>query len=294
MRLRVVVTAIALVCWACDASDGERGDVPDPGPAGDTTGADTGTEPDVPATPFSGDMTGRWVQVQERAAMVEMLPSNPGKRLTRTWFVVDVTQDALAVSARYTACAVEVESPEGGAVTTIPRNLVDRIPVSDRPADLSDEGGVWRFTQPEHVELRGVRDLSDPANDDLPTDPLDPRIWDQDNDGQPGVTVFVDVSAINLDVYVAQRIVTALEGTVVADGCFEGTVAWSEDQVILGGYDVSGQAGGVLDALLTRPGIEPEDDGNRFRMTRADGVLATGDPADACEAVLADRVRWGW
>lgn len=291
--MRTAVLVLAVVFAVASGCDGASGQTDDGAPV-DVAIPETGGCGGEAGTPFVGDMTGRWVQIQERAAMVEMLPSNPGKRLTRTWFVVDITQDLLAVSAWYTACAVEVESPEGGAVTTIPRRLIESIPVSDRPAALSDEGGAWRFAQPEHVELRGVRDLADPANDVLPTDPLDPRILDQDDDGQPGVTVFVDVSAINLDVYVAQRIVTALEGTVVADGCFEGTVAWSEDQVILGGYDVSGQAGGVLAALLTRPGIEPQLDGSRFRMTRVDGTLAAGDPAGVCGAVLADRARWGW
>ena len=40
------------------------------------------------------------------------------------------------------------------------------------------------------VELNGIN-LKDPLNDLLPTDPNDERIYDQDLDGHPGVTVFV-------------------------------------------------------------------------------------------------------
>jgi hypothetical protein len=291
VRTAILVLAGMLAgAWGCDGTSG---------------GTDDGTPADV-ATPetvagcsgeaamaFSGDMTGRWVQVQERAAMVEMLPSSPGERLTRTWFVVDVTQVDGVLEATYVACAVDVESPEGGTSTTIPAALIASLGPSTRPAVLSRDGGGWRFAQSDHVELRGVRDLTDPANDELPLDPQDARIFDQDGDAQPGVTVFVDGSGINLEVYVAQRIVTALDGTVVADGCFEGTVAWSEDQAILGGVGDPGQEG-ILDALLKRPDIAPTAEGNRFRMTRVGGDLAAGDAADACDAMLADRARWGW
>lgn len=292
MRTAVLVLAGMLGgAWGCDGASG---------------GTDDGTPADVPvpetvagcgsdaATPFSGGMTGRWVQVQERTALVEMLPSSPVERLTRTWFVVDVTQAGEAVDATYVACAVDVESPEGGTTTTIPPALITRLGPSTRPAVLSTDGGGWRFTQADHVELRGVRDLIDPANDELPLDPQDARIFDQDDDGRPGVTVFVDGSGFSLDVYVAQRIVTALEGTAIADGCFEGTVAWSEDQAILGGVDDQGQSGGILAALLKRPGIEPTAEGSRFRMSRAGADLAAASMADACAAVLADKARWGW
>ena len=148
--------------WGCDGASG---------------GTDDGTPADVPvpetvagcgsdaATPFSGDMTGRWVQVQERTALVEMLPSSPGERLTRTWFVVDMTQVDGALDATYVACAVDVESPEGGTTTTIPAALIASLGPSTRPAVLSMDGDGWRFTQEDHVELRGARDLADPAND---------------------------------------------------------------------------------------------------------------------------------
>lgn len=291
MRTAVLVLAGMLAgAWGCDGASGGTDD----GVPADVSVPETvaGCGGDASA-PFSGDMTGRWVQVQERAALVEMLPGGDASaRVTRTWFVVDVAQEEDAVTATYVACAVDVES-EGGTATTIPQRLIDSIPASDRPAVLSDDGG-WRFTQQDHVELRGVRDVADPAGDELPTDALDPRIYDQDQDDNPGVTVFVDVSAITLDVYVAQRIVTALEGTVVADGCFEGTVAWSEDQAILGGVDDQGQTGGILDALLKRPVIAPTLQESRFRMTRAGADLAAASAADACDAVTEDKARWGW
>ena len=178
--------------------------------------------------------------------------------------------------------------------STIPKALIASIDVSPRPATLTNEAGAWKFAQPDHVELRGLGDLTNPAEDPLPQNAQDARVVDQDEDGNPGVTVFVDVSATNLEVWVVQRIVTRLDADVGEDGGFQGMVTWSEEQVILGGVDDEGKPSSILDALLVQPGITPTKDESRFRMTRVDADLTAGEAADICEAVLADKGKWGW
>ena len=58
------------------------------------------------------------------------------------------------------------------------------------PASYSGSPGAWSVTRPATPTPVGIR-LDDPANDVLPTDPTDPRISDDDGDGNPGVTVTV-------------------------------------------------------------------------------------------------------
>ena len=79
------------------------------------------------------------------------------------------------------------------------------------------------------IELNGVR-LNDPLMDALPDDTNDARIYDQDGDGFPGVTVFVSgliSGQINI-----QRTITQLSGEV-RDGKISGLVKWHVDEKIL-------------------------------------------------------------
>ncbi len=63
------------------------------------------------------------------------------------------------------------------------------VPVST-PVEVSEVDGVLRVQRPATPTPVGIR-LDDPANDPLPSDPADPRIVDDDEDGNPGITVHV-------------------------------------------------------------------------------------------------------
>jgi hypothetical protein len=80
--------------------------------------------------------------------------------------------------------------------------------------------------------------LEDPADEPLPTDPDDPRIVDDDGDGNPGITVTVQVSADLVgELYIARREIFAYVATLTAPDRLEGTVNDDSEQLVIGASD---------------------------------------------------------
>ena len=91
---------------------------------------------------------------------------------------------------------IEVEMPDAATQAIIPEST---------PVTLTTVDGRAHISRPATPTGIGV-DLEDPANDPLPTDPEDPRIADDDNDGIPGVTTRVRVTEdVQGELYIARR-----------------------------------------------------------------------------------------
>ena len=120
--------------------------------------------------------------------------------------------------------------------TTFPDAFLRAVPDYTRTGTLSAAETGAEFRAGPFVDVLGAR-LDDPSRDSLPTRESDSRQWDQDGDGEPGMTVHVDQAILGEgDVYVAQRTETTLEGVVVAADRIEGWVTLEQEQVL---YDAS-------------------------------------------------------
>ena len=120
--------------------------------------------------------------------------------------------------------------------TSFPDAFLRAVPDYVRTGTLSAAETGATFRAGPYVDVLGAR-LDDPARDALPTRESDSRQWDQDGDGEPGMTVHVDQAFLGEgDVYVAQRTETSLEGVVVAADRIEGFVTLEQEQVV---YDAS-------------------------------------------------------
>ena len=111
----------------------------------------------------------------------------------------------------------------------IPRSVVPPV----TPLTVWEEDGVVHWSRPRVVMPIGIR-LDDPVNDPLPLDPNDPRIWDQDEDGFPGVTVNVSGFATG-DLYIIQKQISSEHGIVNEAGDLEGFIVDDSVQVTIGG-----------------------------------------------------------
>ena len=72
---------------------------------------------------------------------------------------------------------------------------------------------------------------------DLPLsmDPADPLINDDDNDGKPGVTVFIKLfGLIDGELYIARREIFQNDLTLYSDGTLQGTVTDDSEQLVVG------------------------------------------------------------
>ena len=99
------------------------------------------------------------------------------------------------------------------------------------------DGGRAHVFRPETPTGIGIR-LENPAVDCLPTDPNDPRIFDDDGDGKPGVTAIVTHNGKPIgEIYLARREIFAYDLTEQADGSLMGVVKDRSEQLVVGASD---------------------------------------------------------
>lgn len=97
--------------------------------------------------------------------------------------------------------------------------------------DIFEEDGSWKLFRPATPTLIGVN--GDPSLP-LTMDPDDPDLADDDNDGKPGVTVFVRLyGLIEGEIYIARREIFENELTLYADGSLRGNVIDNSEQLVI-------------------------------------------------------------
>lgn len=106
-----------------------------------------------------------------------------------------------------------------GVVTSVPEPTYRAVAPSTGEIVEIDEGGA--YAQRDHLQLWGLRDLPEPFSTPLPADKVEAaeaphrdRIFDMDDDGNPGITSIVS-GAVNGEVYVVQRKTVTTSGVVL-------------------------------------------------------------------------------
>lgn len=126
------------------------------------------------------------------------------------------------------------DQPIETAISDTATQAIKPVPT---PVEVSGEPGAWRVKRPGTPTPVGIR-LEDPANDVLPSDPNDPRIVDDDGDGNPGITVTVRIGdGFEGELYIARREIFAYD--MVQDGpdTLRGTVTDGSEQLVIGASD---------------------------------------------------------
>ncbi|MEM6931319.1 MAG: hypothetical protein AAF602_30595, partial [Myxococcota bacterium] len=143
-------------------------------------------------------------------------------------------------------------------------------------------GVTWSFAA-DFPELRGIQERPLVTLDDqtfeagpypdllgtdvetgpLPDDPDDPGVVDLDQDGEPGVTVFID-GPISGETYIAQRSTTALRGDWVEADTATGPIDTEVESNTLGASNI---------LLRIDPPTEPQPDKSFFVLMRIDPEL---------------------
>jgi len=145
----------------------------------------------------------------------------------------------------------------------------------DVRVEVTEEDGTLRVVRPATPTGIGI-DLEDPANDVLPTDPDDPRITDDDGDGNPGVTATVEVTEdLQGEIYLARREIFAYDVTQESPDRLVGFITDGSEQLIVGASD---------DAFLTPAQWEQIDDRSRNPV-----IWERVDDDWDCERLAAER-----
>lgn len=220
------------------------------------------------------DLSGQWVKLTAASALTDTVVGDEEESTTYSLLRVEIDHQADELSLVSEACAVDIVDESDFANTIIPDSFVDALEPTQREGTFSS--GV--FELPRHYEVRGVEfdDGENPESEPLPEDADDPRIFDADGDGNPGLTIFVDAGIVSGEIYVVQRGWDELEGEVIDEDRIEGLLEWNDEQEILGASE---------EALLiaeptSRPNPEPES--SYFSMRRLDET-----ESDDCASLIA-------
>jgi hypothetical protein len=221
------------------------------------------------------DLSGSWAQLQVTSSLSSVPLIGAVTLKTLTVLRLEAQQRGLDLTVTFEPCTVESESSTPFFRVIFPEAFVKNMGIAIKPARLEPSGDGFRFFQPQFTQVRGVR-LQDPEKDPLPTDPNDPRIFDQDNDGKPGMTIRVNVLGfLEGEIYIIQRDWNSLRSTVLTPTIIDGLIEWGSDQVVIG-------ASNPLLQSQSENTPDPKPENSYFRTTRIDAK------AD-CAQILKDR-----
>jgi hypothetical protein len=226
------------------------------------------------------DLSGVWAMVQITSEIAKIPIVGDRTRTTTTYLrlIIEQTGDALLVSE--TNCGTNIDDGTVMVSTTIPDAFLDSLGVTERAAHLEflsemdpstgNPSPERRIVFPWNTQVLGAR-LEDPENEDLPVDADDPRVFDQDSDGHPGMTVRVEIMGlIGGEVYVVQRNRNRLTGTIISPGFIRGTIEWENEQVVLGASSAFLASGG-------QGSPDPDPERNFFLARWIDPLLDCAD-----------------
>ncbi len=179
------------------------------------------------------DLEGTWAMLQVYPRIARLPLVGESSQISYVIQRVDVEQEdeSLVMLDRY--CFTFIEESSSLATTEIPDAFMAALRPHPRYATIHDQGGEISFEQAPYVEIRGAV-LENPETDELPVDPDDRRVFDQDEDGSPGMTVNVTLLGfMEARIHVVQRVRYELSGTVTSSDRIEGLIRWSDEQVVL-------------------------------------------------------------
>ncbi len=228
------------------------------------------------------DMTGTWAHAVDLSSCVTVTASEELR--SQTLSLVTIEQNRLRLTETHTVCQLN-STPLIGLETVVPEAVYTLPNPLTLTSALYGTNIGDNYVSDQRVVLWGV-DLEDPYEDPFPVefDADDPRAFDHDEDGNPGVTLKVGGDAC--DLYVAQRDLKSFSGQLQADGSILGTTAALVEQRPLGSTNI---------ICATRFIVRSNQKDSIFKMVRIDdrGIdLDTDDDGEVtCDELVAGQDR---
>jgi hypothetical protein len=189
--------------------------------------------PDALTTAYNGQFIGYW-GVKAKIETIQTLPFLGATHSTNTF--LSVGQFRLDMSNNLVfdqqECRVTVKSANPGITTNVPDKIADTTPLLTGIVQVYGTAGDLGFHRAQVATGIGCN-LVNPVTDVLPTVKTDPRVFDQDMDTNPGVTVMPQTPIMG-NVYVVERRLYSYEnGLVVSPTQLSGSVVDRSEQYIL-------------------------------------------------------------
>ena len=225
----------------------------------------------------SPDLTGTWAQLVVHRSLSAIPVVGDVASETTTRLLVTLSQEGGLVQARAKVCGMHIEGSKL-VRTSIPPALVRAMPEQSWQTRLSASDGKLQLAPWARWDVLGAR-LSAPDSEKLPTEASDARVFDQDGDGKPGVTVAVR-GMIDGEIFVTQKGWSELRPERVTADSISGSVRWRQTQTILGASSRFLSSGPE-----TRP--DPKPEANWFSSRR----MAAGASCAEVSALPASFFR---
>ncbi len=260
MRRLLLTTALLAAC-SVERGTGRFDDqhVTDAGADGGGPVAGDAAPPEDLSSP-----AGTWMLFLENSTCLRALGQNK-EQIIWTWYTVDIEdlgpgggdgERRLKQNLRF--CTQEVSAAIANLKTYVPDRIAEFLPPAKLEAILAGPTPGDRFFSTELFETFGLRTIG--LDEPLPTTASDERVFDQDEDGHPGVTLVLGTDLC--EIYIVQRTRTRLSGEVVDGIRVEGTFSADLDKVVLEAtQSLCATANEVTPSLLA----------NRFVLVRIDG-----------------------
>jgi hypothetical protein len=219
------------------------------GSSPDAAGADTAVpEAATPPPPYCTsqppvstvtDLTGTWVVRMVGGQIVSAPTLVPFHIQSVFYLLYDIRQDGSSVSINGRYCdRTEVDPPGALVPVIIPAAWAHTEKAVQRSGSFAAVADAFPvLTLGPSIEIAGAKlaSLSDP----LPTEPTDPRVFDEDGDGNPGLTVILNGTAFSGSVFSVQRQTTVVKAIVVAPDRIEGELNFVSEQKVLASVPAS-------------------------------------------------------
>jgi len=181
------------------------------------------------------DLSGTWI-LQTTGAQTVTAPTyaNPFHLKSINVMLVQVAQTGTIVTFTGNYCDRLQHDDPSNPAKVIVRDAwrLTPSPFQRTGTFAPDASGQLTLTLPALIEVAGAKLPTDPACEALPTDPNDPRLFDSDNDGYPGISVDLQ-GLITGTLRSVQRQATALQGVAIAADRVVGGMAYESDQSVV-------------------------------------------------------------
>jgi hypothetical protein len=253
-----------------------------------SVGTDAGTDAGgLDAAPLVFDINGTWgLQFVTSQNDTDTL-FGTGTINVNTYLLVNAQQAAAGETVAMTMHVCRLaKATLAGYATSYPESAIAAYPPMQWTATLSGTSTGADFRVPNLVLVLGWHPNGDPSADIMPTDPLDPRIYDADNDTNPGVTIDITGTMAGQQYVVTRDILGATGATVTSTIHIRGTSTSDRDEFV---------AGASIATLMTQATFTQNTGGtNTFKMVRLGmgGAIIGGNFVDpTCVGLLNNRTN---
>jgi hypothetical protein len=196
------------------------------GPDDDATVPDADANDDAPS--LSGEVTGTWASLETQTAIVTLESLGQMEQVSRSLYLA--RHDGTKVT--FELCDWSTTDDTGLYTTLMSPALLKSLLPLDRAYTVTANDNGFAYVVAQGTTLRGVK-LDTPDSDPMPTSKDDGRIFDQDEDGKPGVSLVIQ-GTLQGELHVIHRHKAALTGRLITNDRIEGRAAWTTEQIILG------------------------------------------------------------